>query len=85
MGCLKLSYHLSAEPRWRCVYNAAGGENDCAVYPNNGNIQTKTGLGDYSYSEDGAGPHALTGVQNTDGLIKVCEQEIEYNSFNKAV
>ena len=29
MGCQKLSYHLAAEPRLRCVYNAADGEEYC--------------------------------------------------------
>lgn len=47
MGCPKLTYHLFTEPRMRCVYNAADGETNCAVYQNNGN--NKTGLGDYSY------------------------------------
>ena len=28
MGCPKLKYNLSPEPRLRCVYNAADGEND---------------------------------------------------------
>ena len=32
MGCPKLTYYLSAEPRLRCVYNAADGEEDCSVH-----------------------------------------------------
>ena len=155
MGCPKLEYNLSAEPSLRCVYNAADGEEECAVhlaklktvkgatvvrdmdfvfdpakgnltsrkgmfydgvtaqtetfgydnldrlmtmhrgnsppgtlemeinYQDNGNIQTKTGLGVYSYSVD-AGPHALTVVDNAEGLINSHGQTIEYNAFNKA-
>ena len=33
MGCPKLKYNLSAEPRLRCVYNAANGEENRVVYP----------------------------------------------------
>ena len=33
MGCLKLSYHLNAEPRLRCVYNAADGDENHIPYP----------------------------------------------------
>ena len=32
MGCFKLSYHLSAEPRLRCVYNAAYEEENRVAY-----------------------------------------------------
>jgi len=28
MGCPKLEYNLSSEPRLRCMYNAADGENE---------------------------------------------------------
>jgi len=30
MGCPKLTYHLVAEPRLRCVYNAAGSQESYA-------------------------------------------------------
>ena len=33
MGCPKLAYDLSSKPRLRCVYNAADGEKEYAVYP----------------------------------------------------
>ena len=33
MGCPKLEYNLSAEPRLRCVYNAADGENHRVIHP----------------------------------------------------
>ncbi len=53
-------------------------------YNANGNITSKTGLGNYLYAEDNAGPHALTRVQNSSGLINTRGQLIEYNPFNKA-
>ncbi|MDE5701621.1 RHS repeat-associated core domain-containing protein [uncultured Bacteroides sp.] len=49
------------------------------TYQANGNIATKTGLGTYSYSK----PHAVSGVDNTGGLISGNEQNITYNAFNK--
>ncbi len=48
-----------------------------------GNIISKTGLGTYSYG-DNAGPHALTGIQNTGSLVSAKGQKINYNAFNKA-
>ncbi|MBI4645789.1 MAG: hypothetical protein HY738_04095 [Bacteroidia bacterium] len=51
-------------------------------YNNNGNIQSKTGLGAYSYG--GAQPNAVTKVDNTDNIVSSLQQDISYNSFNKA-
>jgi RHS repeat-associated protein len=51
-------------------------------YKPNGNIANKTGLGTYSYLSDK--PHAISGVDNTNGLISAEEQEILYTAFNKA-
>ncbi len=48
-------------------------------YQANGNIASKTGLGTYSYEK----PHAVSGVDNTGGLISGNEQNITYNVFNK--
>ena len=33
MGCPKLTYHLTAEPRLRCVYNVADEEENRVVIP----------------------------------------------------
>jgi RHS repeat-associated protein len=49
-------------------------------YKPNGNIDTKTGLGQYGY---GSRPHAVTSVENTDSLISSGNQQIDYTSFNK--
>jgi RHS repeat-associated protein len=51
------------------------------TYAANGNINSKTSIGTYSY--DGVKPHAVTGVTNPDGIISDVTQRITYNSFNK--
>jgi RHS repeat-associated protein len=48
-----------------------------------GNIQSKTGIGTYTYGENGAGIHAVTSVENTNGLVNLEIQNIQYTSFNK--
>jgi len=50
-------------------------------YANNGNISSKTSVGDYSY---GTKPHAVTGVTNPVDMISTDEQRLTYTSFNKA-
>ena len=49
-------------------------------YKPNGNINSKTGLGAYSY---GAKPHAVTSVENTGKLVSTNLQDITYTAFNK--
>lgn len=49
-------------------------------YKPNGNINSKTGLGQYSY---GTQPHAITRVENTGKLISTENQKINYTAFNK--
>src|SRR5512133_894764 len=50
------------------------------TYSSNGNMASKTMVGDYSY---GTRPHAVTGVTNPNGLIPTTDQRITYTSFNK--
>lgn len=50
-------------------------------YKPNGNINSKTGLGLYSY---GTRPHAVTAVENTNKLLSTNDQIITYTAFNKA-
>lgn len=50
-------------------------------YTANGNIENKTGIGDYYYT--GIQPHAVTQVSNEAQMIPETTQEITYNSFNK--
>lgn len=50
-------------------------------FASNGNITGKTGLGSYSYTS--SHPHAVTGVENTDGLAGTVPQYIQYNGLNK--
>ncbi len=52
-----------------------------ATYDANGNIGSKTGLGTFYY--EGIQPHAVTGVDNTEGVINLDEQNVSYTSFNK--
>lgn len=53
----------------------------------NGNIRYKTDFtspeNEYSYGKD-AGPHAVTGIESPLILPAEAEQQIQYNSFNKA-
>jgi RHS repeat-associated protein len=51
-------------------------------YEPNGNISDKTGLGKYKYHATKL--HAVSGVDNTGGLISAEEQNIAYTAFNKA-
>ena len=51
------------------------------VYGADGNILSKTGLGDYSYST--AKPHAVTAVENTDGVIPQTAQSVSFNAYGK--
>ena len=46
-----------------------------------GNIQSKTGVGNYTY--DGSQPNALTLVTNPQMLVSPEEQEISYTTFDK--
>ncbi|MBR4593789.1 MAG: VCBS repeat-containing protein [Bacteroidaceae bacterium] len=61
-------------------------ENNQAImsmtYASNGNIQSKTGLGQYTYST--SRPHAVQTVENTGGEIELGEQDITYNLWGKA-
>ena len=59
-----------------------GGQTVMSIgYAGNGNITAKTDIGSYAYSS--TKPHAVTGVENTDGLIPEREQDIAYNAFGK--
>ena len=51
------------------------------TYGNDGNILSKTGLGSYTYGS--SKPHAVTGVENTGGIIPQTPQDITYNAFGK--
>jgi RHS repeat-associated protein len=52
-------------------------------YQPTGNIDSKTGLGSYTYAENGAGIHAVTSVDNTSNLTNTESQTITYSPFNK--
>jgi len=49
-------------------------------YSTNGNIESKTSVGEYTY---GLKPHAVASVSNPEGLISSSEQRVTYTSFNK--
>ena len=55
------------------------------TYTANGNIASKTGLGQYTYGTANPGPHALVQVQNSGNLLNTRAQAIGYNAFNKAL
>ena len=50
-------------------------------YADNGNIDTKTGLGAFSYNA--LQPHAVSEIENTGNLVSEVEQIVRYAPFNK--
>ena len=60
----------------------AGVTQQAISYAGNGNITSKTGLGNYSYGAS-TRPHAVTGVQNPSGSISSASQSISYTPFGK--
>ena len=54
-------------------------------YTANGNITSRSDIGDYVYSQTHAGPHAVTGIENsTGGHLPAFSQSTGYTAFNKA-
>ena len=53
------------------------------TYSANGNILSKTSVGNYSY--DGVKPHAVTGVTNTDGIIPTATRELLIHHSTKLI
>lgn len=51
-------------------------------YANDGNIQFKTGVGNYSY-ESAIHPHAVTSVDNSDNIIPSSRLNTVFNDINK--
>ena len=52
------------------------------TYMSNGNINSKTGIGTYSYPNS-IRPHAVASVANSSNLISTATQSITYNEFGK--
>ena len=52
------------------------------AYAANGNISSKTGIGSYTYGSSSK-PHAVTEVDNTDGLITLEVMDPTYNAWGK--
>ncbi|MCQ2065362.1 MAG: RHS repeat-associated core domain-containing protein [Bacteroidaceae bacterium] len=50
------------------------------TYSSSGNLQSKTGVGNYAYS---SGSHRLSSVDNTDDVIPYSNQSITYNAWGK--
>ena len=50
-------------------------------YAENGNITSKTGIGQYYY--DAERPHAVSSVDNTDNLISTQDCTTQFNDLNK--
>ena len=54
-------------------------------YADNGNITNRSDVGDFTYSQQNAGPHAVTSLGNTTGtLLPTTSQAVDYTAFNKA-
>ncbi|GAB6013456.1 RHS repeat protein, partial [Viscerimonas tarda] len=61
------------------TYNGASVMN--ITYQTNGNIESKTGVGQYAYLSPK--PHALTWIENNGGTDPAYGQNITYTNFNK--
>jgi len=54
-------------------------------YTNTGNISSKSNVGNYQYSQNNAGPNAVTSIQNPVSPLLNSDQQIYYTSFDKIV
>lgn len=61
--------------------NVGGTETMCVNYAPNGNILSKTGVGDYSY--DGGKPHSVTRIDNLTMSPAYSTLQTEFNDFGK--
>ena len=62
---------------------STGGQGTMAMtYDDDGSILSKTGLGNYTYSQ--THPHAVAGVENTGYMITSSSQQVSYNPWGKA-
>lgn len=61
--------------------NVGGTETMCVNYAPNGNILSKTGVGDYSYG--GSRPHSVTRVDNLSMSPAYSTLQTEFNDFGK--
>jgi hypothetical protein len=52
-------------------------------FDNLGNITLKSDVGNYTYGEEGAPPHALTTIDQNPDCISDFMQKITYTSFKK--
>ena len=66
-----------------CTHSPSGTQSSHFSYGTDGNILSKTGVGGYTY--DSTRPHAVTGVQNTNGIIPDDAQTVTYNAFGKVL
>ena len=73
-------FYYDALDRLTHVYCTPGGP-DVTSYAPNGNITSQTGIGSYYYQ--GTKPHAVSGVDNTNGQIPLDNQTIYWNSLGK--
>ena len=62
--------------------NTSGNTTMNITYAPNGNILSKTGVGNYGYDEDDR-PHAVMEVENRDGSIPLEDLKTHYNDFGK--
>ena len=73
----------SYDSRGRVVWSFKTGNTvtDAITYGDDGNILSKTGMGNYGYLS--AKPHAVTRVDNTDYLIASTSQQVAYNKYSR--
>ena len=80
-GMFPSEEHFSYDAIDRLTNIQRGGDEQSIVYTPNGNIEYRSEMGFYNYESNK--PHAVTGVENTGGLIPEVTQQTSYDSFGK--
>lgn len=75
------TYTYDNADRLRMVSDALGTRMS-VTYSDNGNIKSKTGIGNYNYGISSQ-PHAVTAVENANEIIGYNTQDIGYNNWGK--
>lgn len=81
-GMLGIAENFSYDIQDRLISITCGTGAQNITYTTDGNITSKTGIGDYYY--EGAKPHAVTSVDNEHWLLPERLQAVAYNSMGKA-
>jgi RHS repeat-associated protein len=80
-GMLNVAENFAYDNQERLTGTTAGGDSLSFNYAANGNISSKTGIGNYYY--ESAKPHAVTSIDNDHWQVPERTQKISYNAMGK--